>query len=355
MRVLLTDRGTSALGLAIRLADEGRGRPVALPAWGCYDLATALVGEGLMAVAYDLDPESLAPEPDSLESALASGVGSVVVAPYFGVPFPVESIQEICERTGARLIVDAAQEAGASLRGRPLYWYGDLAVLSFGRGKGVTGGAGGALLVHDSELAIGARRAEEVLRAAGRGVAPLSAACVQWLLGRPSAYGLPASLPWIGLGETRYREPEPARGLPASAAGVLRKSWPEREVAAARRRRNARRLLGAMPSAVRPVRVREDATPGWLRLPVLVPRDVREAAASSDASRLGIAGGYPRILPSLPALAARTDPSGVPFPGAERLCRELITLPTHGLLRSDDLSRVAAWLCHATERPVPGG
>ena len=41
---------------------------------------------------------------------------------------------------------DAAQEAGATLHGRRLGSFGDLSVLSFGRGKGVTGGGGGALL-----------------------------------------------------------------------------------------------------------------------------------------------------------------------------------------------------------------
>ena len=40
--VLLTDSGTTALtAVLIGLLREGRGMPIAVPAYGCYDLATA--------------------------------------------------------------------------------------------------------------------------------------------------------------------------------------------------------------------------------------------------------------------------------------------------------------------------
>jgi len=56
--VLLVDSGTSALRLAIEsTAAEASARPrVALPAYGCYDLATAAIGAGSEVAFYDLDP-----------------------------------------------------------------------------------------------------------------------------------------------------------------------------------------------------------------------------------------------------------------------------------------------------------
>ena len=61
---LLLDSGTSALRLAMHsLATEASPRVrVALPAYGCYDLATAAVGAGSDVAFYDVDPGTLGPE-----------------------------------------------------------------------------------------------------------------------------------------------------------------------------------------------------------------------------------------------------------------------------------------------------
>ena len=74
--VLLTDSGTSALALALRMAVAARpDRPtVALPAWACYDLATAADAADVGVVLYDLDPATLGPDWASLDRALSAGV-----------------------------------------------------------------------------------------------------------------------------------------------------------------------------------------------------------------------------------------------------------------------------------------
>src|SRR5690349_20441782 len=51
---LLTDSGTSALALAISGALRGRSdTPVAVPAFACYDVATAAAAAGVPALLYD--------------------------------------------------------------------------------------------------------------------------------------------------------------------------------------------------------------------------------------------------------------------------------------------------------------
>ena len=68
---LLVDSGTHALELAIRLAVHlsGESAVVALPAYSCYDIATAAVGADVRVTLYDVDPVSLAPDLDSLARA----------------------------------------------------------------------------------------------------------------------------------------------------------------------------------------------------------------------------------------------------------------------------------------------
>ncbi len=108
---------------------------MALPAFTCYDIASAAVGAGVRVALYDVDPDTLGPDPASLERVLAAGAGAVVAGPLYGVPLEWDALRALADRHGALLIEDAAQGHGASWRGRPLGSLGDLSVLSFGRGK----------------------------------------------------------------------------------------------------------------------------------------------------------------------------------------------------------------------------
>lgn len=348
--VLLLDSGTSALALALSAAAAERpGAPVALPAYSCYDLATAAAGAGVEVVLYDLDPATLGPDPDSLREALAAGPCAVVVAPLYGVPVGTAALEGPAREGGALLVEDAAQGVGASEEGRPLGSRGSLAVLSFGRGKGLTGGGGGALLAHDArgEAALEAIRRGVETDAGGRGWRALATAAAQAALARPALYDLPASLPFLELGETIYREPTGPTGCSAAALGVLAGSWERSWEEAAIRRRRAHGLLDAWrpKSGLTPIRAPEGAVAGYLRLPFLAEPDVRSRLGTSSARRLGIMPGYPRPLSELEAMAGRrVEPPGRgpdrAFPGAEALARRLVTFPVHGRVSERDMTRL---------------
>ncbi len=334
--VLLTDSGTSALLLALRLATARRPGPVALPAFACYDLATAAVGAGVTVLPYDVDPATLAPDLDSLRSALRAGAGTVVVVHLFGVPVPLDELRREVAAAGAVLVEDAAQGHGGAWAGRPLGAHGDLAVLSFGRGKGMTGGRGGAL-VADVEWG-------EALDAAGASLARAPGAggdlvrlAAQWVLARPALYALPASLPGLRLGETVYHEPWPPAAMPPAAAAALLAVLPAADRAAPGRRAVAERLLTACAEAgVEPVRVPEGAEPGWLRFPLLAAPGVRERRRDALA-RWGVLASYPRPLADVEALGPRLVARPA-TPGASVLAARLVTLPTHRWVRERELA-----------------
>lgn len=342
--VTLCGSGTDALAraLGVAAARVGRDTKVALPAYTCFDLATAACTAGLPVVLYDLDPVTLGPDLDSLREALRAGALVVVVSPLYGMPVDWEGVEALAAEFGAVPIEDAAQGQGACWRGRVLGSLGPLSVLSFGRGKGWTGGAGGALL-----LRYPGASEEEVPRAveAPDRKAPILAVA-QWVLGRPAWYGVPASIPWLGLGETRYREPSPARELGSVSAVLLEATREAAARAAVSRRALAGELLMRLPAGggVLPVEPLPGASPGYLRLPLRVPGGGRHLASSREARRLGIASGYPSPLAELPALRALLSGGPKSWPGAEALVRELITLPTHPLVTGADLDSLARWL-----------
>jgi dTDP-4-amino-4,6-dideoxygalactose transaminase len=346
--VLLTDSGTSALTLALRASAASPPiRPVALPAYGCYDLATAADGAGADVLLYDVDTRTLGPNLDSLEAALRGGAGTLVIASLYGMPIDLDSVKELAARHGAVVVEDAAQAVGMTWRDRPAGSTGSFGVLSFGRGKGVTGGGGGALLLNDaaaaaalSLLAVGEMRSPRGLKAA-------LGLLAQWALARPEIYALPASLP-LGLGETRYRPPAPTGGASAASCAAVLRTLPLGLAEVAARRRNATRLLEAAEQGLRfrAIQVVTGGNPSFLRLP-LVASDGTAPFSDRGAAALGVMPGYPLALCDLPGFANRVRNSSAAFTGARRLAARLGTLPTHSRLSEPDLERLEAWVRRA--------
>jgi dTDP-4-amino-4,6-dideoxygalactose transaminase len=339
--VLLCGSGTQALQLAIQSARDDIGRQVAvgLPAFSCFDVASAAVGAGGPVILYDVDPLSLSPDLESLDRALAAGARIVVVAPLYGIPVDWDAIEDLASSHGATLIEDAAQGHGATHRRRPVGSLGDISTISFGRGKGWTGGAGGAVLFRRG------RRSPRALRAIG-GAANLRTAAVlaaQWGLGRPSLYGIPQVIPGLELGETAYHPPrEPASISRASAAALLAARQAASEEAE-QRRRNVQTLRAgiAHQPALREIESRAaGAIAGHLRFAVLAAEGFGGFGDPKDVRRLGIAASYPKQLGDLPALAPFVVGNSR-MSGAARLVHELVTLPVHSRESSRDLSALA--------------
>jgi hypothetical protein len=278
----LTDSGTSALVLALRLA-VGEGGTVAFPAYACVDLAAAARFARVRVRLYDLNPRTLSPDLDSLARALGRGARAVVIAHLYGFPADAPEVAALAAAHGATVIEDAAQSAGGTLHGTPLGGFGPLAVLSFGRGKGTTGGGGGALLAIGDAWADAVRDAAARLGPVPAGWRHLAGAAAQWAMGRPSVYGIPASIPALRLGEMVYHPAHEPGALSAAAARLVRQALAAAPAHAAARRRTAT-LLRAAAEGTRAdvVAAIPGGAPGYLRLPVLAP------AGARAAPRLGI-------------------------------------------------------------------
>jgi perosamine synthetase len=327
-----TDSGTSALRLAIE-SSVRTGGLVALPAYGCFDLITAVVGAERRAILYDLDVATLAPRLESLAEALAAGAESVVVAPIFGYAPPMTEIAELCSRFGATLIEDIAQGVGASYTGRPLGSWGELVTLSFGRGKGIGGAGGGALLVREPAAFHLAALPPAPPTSAWLGVAKLLA---QSLLGRPELFALPSALPFLRLGETIYHEPWAPWSLhplqAALAAEALGRDESRRQQRALVAREIEAHLAGV--SALQSITVAPMAQAGFLRFGIRAP-----APLIAGLAPLGARRAYP--IPLHLHRSMRSVLVGVPaVPGAGELASSLASLPTHHLVSRNDIARL---------------
>jgi perosamine synthetase len=315
---------------------------VALPAYGCVDLVAAAIQAGVRARIYDVDPETLSPDIDSLEKAMRRGVSVAVVAHFYGYAADMPAVRAVADRAGVALIEDAAQHAGGRLGGRSLGAFGPLTVLSFGRGKGTTGGRGGALLAArgaEPSMIAAVATASSRLTHVRAGWGDLARASAQWAFSRPSLYGVPASVPWLHLGETVYRPPHAPREISRAAALLVRRAFDRLEADRDARARRAALLMAQLDraSGLTMIRSIPGSVPGFLRLPVL------DQLARDPATALGIVRSYPRPLVEEPAMARIIHEGEPSVPGAREICRTLFTLPTHELVSDADIARIAAW------------
>jgi dTDP-4-amino-4,6-dideoxygalactose transaminase len=334
--VILTDSGTSALVLALRIVGNS-GAPVAMPAYACVDLIAAARRAGVRVRLFDVDPQTLSPDVDSLRRVIAEGVSAVVVAHLYGFPADMTEVMSAADEAGVPVIEDAAQHACATIGGKATGSFGDLTVLSFGRGKGTTSGHGGALMSR-GRFAGALRQLSSGLATTSSGKA-LTISAASWTLGRPSVYGIPAAIPALHLGETVYHEASEPQKMSRAATALLHRTFSGMHQAATVRRRNALVLGSAADQSrhIRAVHAIEKGESGYLRFPVLL-HDARYDET------LGIAHGYPRPLSQEPEMEPCMVPSNEPLHGAHELARRLVTLPTHHMVTRSDLAAMIRWL-----------
>jgi dTDP-4-amino-4,6-dideoxygalactose transaminase len=337
---LLTDSGTSALILALRYLLPRGGR-VALPGYACIDLTAVAIGADVNVRLYDLNPATLSPDLDSVRAAMKRGVDVIVVAHLYGYPADVAAVQELAAEQGIPVIEDAAQAAGGTFFGSRLGSLGDIAILSFGRGKGTTGGSGGALLGGTTQVAEWMRRARASLGTSPRGGSEVARLIAQQVLGHPSLYRLPASIPALRLGEMVYHAPRSPQSMSQTGVAILRRALDLEESELSTRRSNARELLLRMRGVrnVVPVRPIAGGEPGYLRLAFL-------DSTGSRAPRvdLGAVRGYPLTLEEHGELRPQLLFGERAGKGAEQLRDRLFTVPTHSRVNQQTIDAIARWV-----------
>jgi hypothetical protein len=288
-----------------------------------------------------MDPATLSPDLDSLRATIRRGVDAIVVAHLYGYPADMIGVRQLAAEQGIPVIEDAAQGAGGTLRGELLGSLGDIAILSFGRGKGTTGGSGGAILVRTPALADWTSTARSDLSAGTRVGVEVLSLVAQRLLSHPYLYAFPASIPGLKLGEMVYRPPRQPRAMSAASAAILR--WTlgleTREVSS--RRARAKDLLARVREianviAVRPIPGGES---GFLRLALIDTTGTR-----SPRSDLGALRGYPMTLDEHPQLQPLLLSGERAENGSQFLRDRLFTAPTHSHVGQPDLARLTEWL-----------
>jgi dTDP-4-amino-4,6-dideoxygalactose transaminase len=141
--VELTASGTSAIEVALELLHIGHGDEVIVPDLGCHMIAAAVVRARAVPVFVGVG-ESLCLSPEDVDRGVSARTRAVIAVHQYGLPCDVPGIAGVVPAT-VTVIEDVAQAWSSHTRGRVCGSVGALAVTSFGPGKPICLGAGGAL------------------------------------------------------------------------------------------------------------------------------------------------------------------------------------------------------------------
>lgn len=349
--VVLAGTGRAALTLLLRamrrLAPAGRAE-VVVPAYTCYSVAASILKAGLTPRIVDVSPDTLDFAPGALEREDFSRVLAVVATSLYGLPANLPAWDALARGRGVFLVDDAAQAMGATVGGRPCGTWGDAGLLSFDKGKNVSAIDGGAVLTRSDALA-------EALQREANGLldVPAIMSCVHvakatayWALLRPWLYGIPASLPQLGLGRTVFDTTYPLHRMDQVLASLAVVMLRRLEEFTAARRATAAALAEALSDApgVRVVPPIANAVPAYLRLAVIADDSARrdDLLHRLVSQGLGATASYPQALISVPEVQKLARPDGSPTPGALAVAGRILTLPTHPYVTGADIARIAA-------------
>lgn len=305
--VVAVNSGTSGQHLGMLALGLGPGDEVIVPSFTFAATANTVAVSGATPVFVDVDPETFTIDPVVIEAAITERTVGIQPVHLYGHPAPMDTIMEIATRHGLWVFEDAAQAHGATWQGAQVGTFGQGGMYSLYPTKNMTSGEGGMVSCASPELA----RQVRLLR--NQGMEKQYANEVAGFNNRMT--DIHAAIGRVQLGK-----------LPA---------W------TLTRRQNAAFFDAHLQGVVTPV-VREDAEHVYHQYTIRIegataPERDAFASALREEHRVGCGVYYPTPVHRLATFA--TD---VELPVTEMLAREVLSLPVHPSLSTQDLERIVA-------------
>ena len=148
------DSGLSALELILRAYGIGLGDEVIVPAFTFIATAAAVTFAGAKPVFVDVDPFTYCIDVAQVEAAITPRTRAIIPVHLYGLPAEMDELRRLAELHALVVIEDACQAHGASYKGRKAGSLGHAAAFSFYPSKNLGAfGDGGIVVTNDSELA----------------------------------------------------------------------------------------------------------------------------------------------------------------------------------------------------------
>lgn len=297
--------GTDALAISLRALGIGHGDEVITSPLSAAYSALAIMMAGARPVFADIDPDRLTVDPRAVAASVTPRTAAIMPVHLYGQPADMIAIADVASRHNLAIVEDCCQAHLATCAGKPVGSFGAAAAYSFYPTKNLGAlGDGGAITTNDRDLAARMKR----LRNGGQ--------------------------------TDRYHHGEFGVNsrLDEMQAAILRARLPFLSRWTTRRRELARAYRARLTNQ-RAVIVPPLLDDGHVFHLFPVRSDAREQVQSAlRGAGIETLIHYPVPIPQQPALASE-QPADCPM--ADRVCREVLSLPLYPSLPADAVSRVA--------------
>lgn len=312
--------GTCTMEIALRIAGIGPGDEVITTPISWVATANVILEVGATPVFADIDPVTRNIDLGKVEEAITPKTRAIIPVYLAGKPVDMDRLYALAGKHRLRVIEDAAQAIGSTWQGKPIGSFGDFVSFSFQANKNITTSEGGCLVLNNAEEAAVAEkyRLQGVTRSGWDGID------VDVLGGKFNMTDVAAA---IGLGQ-----------------------FAQLDAITAQRRKLAKHyfeVLGAdferQTGAQLPVADFESTN--WHLFQIVLPERITRAdfmAQMKERHNIGVGYHYAPIhlFRLYRALGFR---EGM-FPVAERVGRQIVSLPMFYAMNDSDVERTCAAL-----------
>ena len=320
--VRVFNSGTCTMEIALRIAGVGPGHEVITTPLSWVATSNVILEVGAKPVFVEIDPVTRNIDLERIEAAITPATRAIIPVDLAGLPVDRDRLYAIARKHSLRVVEDAAQAFGSRWNGKRIGTTGDFVSFSFHPNKNITTIEGGALVLNDEREAKLAEqyRLQGVVRNGYDGME------VEVVGGKFNLTDVAAR---VGLGQLPRIEEFNGR-----RRELAREYFKQLETAGA-----ASLGLG-LPLA-------DFEQTNWHMFQVVLPEErlsIKRAAVMAQLHAAGIASGvhYPAI--HLFAVYRRLGWKNGDFPIAERVCRNILTLPLFPAMSDDDQDDVLSAL-----------
>ncbi|WXG46112.1 MAG: DegT/DnrJ/EryC1/StrS family aminotransferase [Candidatus Atabeyarchaeum deiterrae] len=151
--VLTVNSGTAALHSALLAVGIKSGDEVIVPPFTFIATANVALLAGARPVFADITGRNYTIDPSKVKKVITKRTKAIIPVHLYGHPADMDPLMELAENKGIYVIEDCAQSIGAEYKGKKTGSIGHLACFSFYASKNITTGEGGAVTTSDDELA----------------------------------------------------------------------------------------------------------------------------------------------------------------------------------------------------------
>lgn len=309
--------GTCTMEIALRIAGIGAGDEVITTPNSWVATANVIIEVGATPVFVDIDPKTHNIDLNKVEAAITPRTKGIIPVHMCGLPCDMDQLYAIAKKHNLRVVEDAAQAIGSTWKGQRIGAFGDFVSFSFQVNKNVMTAEGGCLVLNNEEEA----KLAEKYRLQGVSRTGLDGIDVDVLGGKYNMTDISAV---IGLGQMKRLEEFNAKRK-ALALHYFSSFGTEFET-----------LTGAeLPVA-------DFTNSNWHMFHIVLPERVNRAEFMQKMLDLGVGLGYHyRAIHLFTLYRERGFTDGM-FPIAERVGKQIVTLPLFPTMTENDVERVVS-------------